>query len=520
MTNKILLLSIVFFVFSCAPTQNAVDEPYETASFEDGIIQFQFFHINDVYEIAPLEGGKVGGMARVSTVFEEAKTENPNTLFVHAGDFLNPSLLGTLKYQGERIKGKQMVEILNEVGLDVVTFGNHEFDLDEDELQSRLNESRFTWLGTNVLHNNGTYLEPFQRTSYGAKDFMPETYIWEIEDYDGTVIKIGLFGATINSNPKDYVYYEDYYQEAKKAYLELVAKTDVVFGLTHLEMVQDMKLASMLPNVPLFMGGHDHDNIIDTVGNVVIAKADANAKTVYLHRVTYFKQTGKYELSSTLIPITDEIEEDEDIAAIVKKWSKIQDAQISQVVENPYEVVYHATEPLDGRESSVRNFQSNLAEMVTSGIMAAAKNKLDCAILNGGSIRIDDQLEGDILAIDLFRAMPFGGQVWEIQMKGSLLKKILVQGVENKGIGGYLQRKNIEYNEANKSWKINGKALSTSRSYWVGMNNFLMTGLESGLDFLTKDNPSIIKIDKPKEGDNNDARIDIRKATIAYMKTL
>lgn len=65
-------------------------------------------------------------------------TENSNTLTVLAGDFLSPSLLGTLKWEGERIKGKHMVDVLNATGIDLVTFGNHEFDIDEASLQKEL----------------------------------------------------------------------------------------------------------------------------------------------------------------------------------------------------------------------------------------------------------------------------------------------------------------------------------------------------------------------------------------------
>lgn len=76
---------------------------------------------------------------------------NPNTITVLAGDFISPSVIGTLKNEGKRIRGKQMVEALNSLGLDWVVFGNHEFDYDDlADLQARLDESKFTWLSGNV----------------------------------------------------------------------------------------------------------------------------------------------------------------------------------------------------------------------------------------------------------------------------------------------------------------------------------------------------------------------------------
>jgi 2',3'-cyclic-nucleotide 2'-phosphodiesterase (5'-nucleotidase family) len=508
----------IFILGACGGTQDTMVEDYEFENFEDGVIQFTFFHINDVYEIAPLEGGKVGGMARVATLYNQLLEENPNTLFVHAGDFLNPSLLGTLKHEGKSIKGKQMVEAMNACGVDLVTLGNHEFDLKKHELQERLNESNFSWLATNVLTYNGEKLVPFHIESMGNREFLPETFTWSIFDEDGTEINIGIFGATINSTKKDWIYYEDYYQEAVKSYLELNCETDVVFGLTHLAMNQDLKLASMLPNVPLLMGGHDHENIIDTVGNVIVAKADANAKTAYVHRITFHKNTGYTEVSSELVPITDEIEDEPNVQAIVDKWAKIQDENLTQIIANPNEVIYKTTVPLDGREASIRNFQTNLGEIICKGwAHAASAKKANAAIMNGGSIRLDDQLDGNILAVDLFRAMPFGGKVWEIDIKGSDLRKILNQGLENKGIGGYLQWYNIEYNSGKKAWSIGGKPLASNRTYHICLNDYLAAYSETISPIIKQAN---VKYYKPKDEDKKDPRSDVRKAVIEYMKTL
>ena len=68
---------------------------------DDGKIDFTFLQLNDVYEIAPIQGGAYGGMARVETVHKELLKENPNTMLFLAGDFLNPSLLGSIKVDGE-----------------------------------------------------------------------------------------------------------------------------------------------------------------------------------------------------------------------------------------------------------------------------------------------------------------------------------------------------------------------------------------------------------------------------------
>jgi len=518
MTKLLWGLGLLFLwnAWSCAPSRDTFSEGTdEQVMSDDGIIEFTFFHINDVYEIAPLEDGKKGGMARVATLFKKAKRENPNTIFVHAGDFLNPSLLGTLKYEGKSIKGRQMVEVMNACGVDVVTLDNHEFDLKPDELQARINESRFDWLATNVLTFEGEKRIPFRRQT-SPPEWLPETWSRTLTDEDGTQIRVGIFGATVPSNPKDWVYYEDFYAEAVKCYLELNPRHDLVFGLTHLNMVEDLKLASMLPNVPLLMGGHDHDHIIDTVGNVCIAKADANAKTVYLHHVRYNKNTGEVKLRSELVPVTDQIPEDPEVAAIVEKWMRIQDENLAQIVDKPYEVVGHSEVPLDGREKSIRNFQTNLGELICKGFAHAARvRRADAAIMNGGSVRIDDQLSGDILAVDFFRAMPFGGQVWEMDIRGSDLMTALNQGLENKGTGGYLQWYNIEYDPVKKSWKIGGKPLARDKTYHLCLNDYLAAHSETIAPVFKK---AGVKFYKPDPADKDDPRSDVRKAVISFLK--
>ncbi|HCK04800.1 MAG TPA: bifunctional metallophosphatase/5'-nucleotidase, partial [Flavobacteriaceae bacterium] len=62
-------------------------------------------------------------------VVDSLKAINPNTYLFMSGDFLNPSLLGNLKHEGERIKGRQMIEVMNAMNFTMATFGNHEFDL-------------------------------------------------------------------------------------------------------------------------------------------------------------------------------------------------------------------------------------------------------------------------------------------------------------------------------------------------------------------------------------------------------
>lgn len=519
--SRLMLGLTSLLLFSCKVSQKTTTKA--PLSKDDGIIEFTFLQLNDVYEIAPLEGGKVGGMARVATLYNQLKKENPNTFFVLAGDFLNPSLVGTMKYEGKRIKGRQMVEVMNACGVDLVVYGNHEFDIKEQELQGRMNESDFAWLGTNVLQVKkdstivgGKYLVPFQKEKNGIKEVIPETYTWQIKDADGTTLKVGILGATIDKNQPAYVTFQDHKEEATKAYLELQNKTDLVIGLTHLEIKQDLELAALLPNVPLLMGGHDHHHMKYEVGNVSVTKADANAKSAYVHWFKFDKKTGKYSLNSKLVEITDQIVDDPTVKQIIDKWTGVLNDKLSTIYPTPNEIVFESTKPLDGREVSVRTQQTGLGKLFAAGFAAAAKQQPDLAIMNGGSIRLDDQLEGQIQAIDIFRAMPFGGQVWEVDIKGATLANILQIGLNDQyGKGGYLQTYNVKLDTKNKTWMIGEKALNPSQTYHVAINDYLYTGSRSVGQILQK-----LKVDRPIKGDLTDNRRDVRVAVIEYMKGL
>src|SRR5690606_29351805 len=102
-------------------------------------------HLNDTYQFTPVDGGARGGLARVLTIKKRVQKENPNTLMTLGGDTLSPSV------ETRTYRGAQMINAWNAVGLDYAVLGNHEFDVRTDELLERMKESKFTWLGTNVI---------------------------------------------------------------------------------------------------------------------------------------------------------------------------------------------------------------------------------------------------------------------------------------------------------------------------------------------------------------------------------
>ena len=239
------------------------------------------------------------------------------------------------------------------------------------------------------------------------------------------------------------------------------------------------------------MGGHEHENHFERVGKVPIAKADANAKSAYIHQIAYNPKNQKVQITSTLKLLNEEVPLDPQTSTEVGRWeAKAYQAFKDQGFELD-EVVATLKEPLDGLEKHIRTQPTNLGIMLAEAMYTAGETA-DAAIVNGGSVRLDDYLSGSITQFDLIRALPFGGKVVLVDMKGKLLQQLLEAGKKNKGTGGYLQT--FAIGEDNGAWMVGKQPLNPEKKYRIATTDFLLSGLEKNMDFFTQDNPHIIAV--------------------------
>lgn len=504
-----LIVAGSFFLASCTPAAKV------TGTRDDGKITIQFLQVNDVYEIAPIENGHAGGMARLAYLKDSLVMRNNNTLLIMAGDFLSPSVFNTLQYNGERVRGRQMVEAMNAAGTNIAVFGNHEFDITEGELQQRINESEFDWISTNSFHKTAKGKEPFvKKTAYSSIPF-PETMIRTFRDADGTSVRIGFIGINIPFNAAPYVVYADPLKSAIAAYRKISDSCDAVIALTHQAEPDDIKLAEALPKLAAIIGGHEHDNRHLKVGNVTISKAHANARSAYLIEVNINKNTDKVSVSDKLIMITDAMKEQAKTKAVVDKWTAIAEKNLSSLGFDANRILLRSGEPLEARESVVRSGSSNFTRLMVKAMEAAAP-EADLAIINSGSVRVDDVLQPPIKEYDILRTLPFGGGITEVNMRGSLLKKILEAGRQNHGTGGWLQKSAaLVFDEMEQLWIFKKVIVQDDQVFRVAMPDFLLTGGEANMGFLTKNNRDILKV-FPKAA-APDPRSDLRTAIIKYL---
>src|SRR5687768_3840746 len=192
-------------------------------------------HLNDVYEISPIEAGKAGGLARVSNFRARLKARVSNLITTLGGDYVSPSALGTARVNGERLAGRQMVAVLNVLGLDWAVLGNHEFDIPEAAFRARLAEAKFGVVASNVTDASGAL---FPGTVAHA--------VIPVKTPSGT-IRVGLIGLTIDANKPPWVRFTPPLDAARAALAQLKGKTDAVVALTHLTLAGDREIAETLP---------------------------------------------------------------------------------------------------------------------------------------------------------------------------------------------------------------------------------------------------------------------------------
>ena len=445
-------------------------------------VMITLLQLNDVYEITPLAGQ--GGLARVATLKRELQAANPNTYALIAGDLVSPSAVGQAKVDGKRLAGKQMIATLNAMGMDYATLGNHEFDITESELLERLQESSFTWISSNVTRADG-----------GPFPGVVKNLTFDV-DQGGQSVKVGIFGLTLDSARRAWVEYDMDLNSIAKEQVRVLREekgAKIVLALTHLNIREDISLAKNVAGIDLILGGHEHENIQIHKGPhfTPIVKADANARSAYIHQLRYRPHSGALTIDSDIVLVTGEIADEPETARVVEEWTRLALDSFRAEGIHPEREVAVTNVALNGLEAATRNGQTELTRLLVAG-MRRAFPESEGAIINSGTIRIDDIIPAGqaVSEYDVLRILPFGNKMALASIEGSVLQQAVEQGDRNQGKGGYLQRSGIEKNP-NGDWLVAGEPLQSERIYLIVISDFLLTGMEEGLAFLKTGSPGI-----------------------------
>jgi 2',3'-cyclic-nucleotide 2'-phosphodiesterase (5'-nucleotidase family) len=446
--GRTLLAAMAMAVLACA-----------VASSQSASRSFMILAMNDVYHIEGTDNGERGGLARLRTLRVELEREFPDLLLLHAGDALSPSLLSRIYSQAqgaacktqqgemEEIEGRHMVDVLNMLdGSDskhdermLVTFGNHDFEVtNAARLRCLLHRSQFTWLASNVRFVNDV-----------RSQNLAETVI-----LTSGGIRVGMFSLTIEAKAPPYITaFLPAEPLARRLSAELRKKgAEIVVALTHQTMEQDVSLLKNLgaEGPDLIIGGHEHEKMVMHVNGRVVLKADAEARTVTLVKVTLKPEQApgsspliSYQLIGLgpLMPHPDQI-----VADRVDYWLKQEDKQYCSQNKQPIGCLStklgKAGIELVGEELEMRRFESNLGNWIADLALVAFNQKADIAFINSGSLRLNQNIPAGaaITRRHIEELFPYPMHLRLIRIDGAMLQRIVSHAISDwTGNGRWLQ---------------------------------------------------------------------------------
>ena len=379
-------------------------------------VRVTLLQINDAYVLEPVDGGRRGGMARLATLVRRARAANPNTIFAHAGDAISPSPMSTV------LRGEQMIAVLNAVGLDVATFGNHEFDFGPEVLRRRMRESRFVWLSANVV----------ERPTGAPFGLAARERVMTLG-----AVRVGLFGlttpdtATTSAVGPAVELLEPI--DAGRAVADALRRSGahLVVGVTHQHMRADRALAAAA-DVDVVLGGHEHEPLVAEEGKALITKAGSDARYLVQVDVWLRPDGALVERSWAFHEVSARVPEDPEVAAVVRRYADRLDRELDTVIG-------HTAVPLEARRGPLRSAETNLGNFIADAMRA--RLAADVAVVNGGGIRTDRIIPaGRLTRRDIHGLLPFANTVLKLAVSGTRLRETLEQGLAGleRGGGGYL----------------------------------------------------------------------------------
>lgn len=388
---------------------------------------------------------------QLAALIDSLRTVDPSLLVFSAGDNRTGNPLND-KYE---ISGFPMVALMNQVGFNASTLGNHEFDV--HSLPPLIGLSNFRYICSNVFPSDsvGIQLVPCQ-------------------EFDVEGVKVGVLGAiqlspqgiptTHPDNVKGIKFTDPF--ETIKDYEWLSRECDVTILLSHLGYEADKTVAASCPWIDMIIGGHTHTQLTNSepFHNGVLITQNKNK----FGRVTYTTLTLEnnevVDKRSEYIDIRKYPKKDPLIEAMVNHFSE--NAEFKRVIckaETPFKV------------------HEELGCMVCDAFKE--KYDADIAIQNPGGVRIDSLSAGDITVLDVLKMDPFDNHAVILELTGDELLEMMLSYCHN-------TFKSFPYsagmkcditldplnNKKIKSVKLltpDGKKMDMKRKYRVVTNNYL-----------------------------------------------
>ena len=387
--------------------------------------------------------GKVDGLRRYAgqPSFDEGESRKRGVVFLNSGD----NYLAGTTFQAGQQEGAPFYDAMavKQLGYDALAIGNHEFDFGPETFARFVEEvgKQVDFVSANLDFSGEPSLAPL-----AGKRLVASTVVRERGE------KIGVVGLTTPSlptisSPGDVEVLTDLVGIAQAEIDKLTADgVDKIVLVSHLQgLDSERELAAQLNDVDVVIGGGgdevladagdelfpgDADDIVGTYPQIVtdvdgdevpIVTTPGNYRYVGALQLT-FDRAGEIVSVDTeqsgIKLVTDT--GPEAVAADAKQLRQVEAPVAEFESELANTIVGSSDVVLDCERSEVRGVESNCANLIADGILAAATAQAaaqglstpQLAIMNGGGIRGEiDQPAGPISVADTFRLQPFGNFV-------------------------------------------------------------------------------------------------------------
>ena len=364
------------------------------------------------------EGKCFGGSARLVSAISDARTRSNNSILVDGGDQFQGSLFYTY------YKGKAAAEMMNKMGYDGMTVGNHEFDDGPEVLRGFMDSVGFPVL----MSNADVSAEP------ALADVLKKSTVIERGGE-----KIGLIGLTPEdihelASPGKNITFSDPVVAVQAEVDRLTAEgVNKIIVLSHSGYGVDQRVAAETKGVDVIVGGHSNtylSNVSDRavgpyptmVNGVAIVQAYAYGKFLGELNVTFDEAGNLVEAKGEPLIMDGTVAEDE---ATVARIAEL--AQPLDEIRN--KVVAEAAAAVDGDRQNCRIQECQMGNLVADAMLDRVKDQgVQIAIANSGGIRASLE-PGEVTMGEVLTILPFQNTLSTFEISGQELIAALENGV-------------------------------------------------------------------------------------------
>ena len=401
----------------------------------------------------------VGGFLELSWMIDSLRKAKGTTLLLDGGDVMTGSPISEIDYMGSA--GGGLFAMMNEIGYDAWTVGNHDLDISQDNLREHVKIAKFATLSANLQDSLGNL--PFGQAPY------------VIVKKDG--LRIGIIGLitrelfeVTNTNNLRGLKLASSHEVVQSIIDRISAETDLIIALTHQGVYDDSVLAVSTRGLNVIIGGHSHTRMKapKRINDVVISQAGSNCEnlgelelTIENKKVTAFR--------GQLLPLwVSHSYKEGPLANLVREFSEKIDAEYNEVI---------GTLQTDWTRASRR--ESNVGNFVSDAIREGAS--ADMAVTNSSGIRRDVSA-GPLQKLDVFELLPFRNMLCTFTLSGSEVRAFaqryatgLIDGSASTQLSGLrCEWKNVNGEAVISKLTIRGTDVVDTASYTCATSDFLI----------------------------------------------